>query len=153
MLKDIIAVSGQRGLFRIISQIKNGVIVESLEDKKRSPVYASSKISALKDISIYTDEGEIPLSDVFKKISDKENGGKAISETSEKETLTKYFEEVLPEYDRERVYTSDIKKSITWYNILHKTDMLKFEEEKEEEEGDKTGDEKEDKNEEIKMED
>ena len=109
-LKDILAIGGKPGLYRFIAQAKNGIIVESLTDKKRIPAYASDKVSALEDIAIFTDSEEVNLADVFKKIFEKENGGKAINHKSSGEELKAYFEEILPDFDRDRVYTSDIKK-------------------------------------------
>ncbi len=129
-LKDILAISGKPGLFKFISQGRNGIIVESLTDNKRIHAPATAKISALEDIAIFTDEEEVPLHDVFKKINEKENGGKTIDHKSNPEELKSYMTDVLPNYDRDRVYVSDLKKLYQWYNILHELDMLTFEEEK-----------------------
>lgn len=129
MLKGILAISGQPGLFKLIAESKNNIIVESMETGKRMPAYSTTKISALEDIAIYTDTDDIPLKDVFKAIHEKEDGGKSISHKSSGKELKEYFGEVLPDYDRERVYTSDIKKVILWYNILHDKDLLDFSEE------------------------
>nr|WP_319398422.1 DUF5606 domain-containing protein [uncultured Carboxylicivirga sp.] len=123
MLKGLLAISGQRGLFKMVSQAKNSIIVESLLDGKRIPAYATSRISALEDISIYTEEEDVKLSDVFKAIYEKENGGKAIDTKSSGSELKSYFEEVLPSYDKDRVYVSDIKKVLSWYNILIENDL------------------------------
>ena len=131
MLKDILSISGYGGLYKFISQGRNGIIVESLEDKTRMNASATVKISALEDIAIFTDIEDLPLKDVFKKISEKENGGLAIAHKSSADELKTYFAEILPDYDRDRVYVSDIKKVINWYNILHKFDMLNFEEKEE----------------------
>jgi hypothetical protein len=133
-LKDIIAIGGKPGLYRFIAQAKSGIIVESLTDKKRIPAYAHDKVSALEDIAIFTDDEEVSLGDIFKKIHEKENGGKSISPKSSGEELKAYFEEILPDYDRDRVYTSDMKKVFSWYNQLHELDMLIFEDEEEAEE-------------------
>ena len=127
-LQDILSISGYSGLYKHVSQTKNGIIVESLADKKRMPAYASSKISALEDIAIFTYEDDMPLIKVFEKIYNKEHGA-AISHKSSAAELKKYFEEVLPEYDKERVYVSDIKKVIQWYNILNEHGMLEFKDE------------------------
>ena len=132
MLKDILSISGYGGLFKFISQGRTGIIVESLEDKKRMNASATVKISALEDIAIFADTEDIPLKDVFKAIFEKENGGASINHKSSANELKDYFAEVLPEYDRDRVYVSDIKKVINWYNTLHKFEMLNFEEEEEE---------------------
>jgi hypothetical protein len=133
MLKGILSISGQSGLFKMVAESKNNIIVESLETKKRIPVYSTSKVSGLEDIAIYTETGDVPLKEVFKAIFDKENGGVAISHKSSGNDLKKYFEEILPEYDQERVYVSDIKKVMLWYNILHEKEMLDFTEVKEDE--------------------
>lgn len=132
MLKDILSISGHGGLFKYVSQARNGIIVESLEDQKRMPAHASAKVSALEDISVFTETDDMPLKDVLKAIFDKENGGPAIDHKSSNDELKKYFEKVLPTYDRDRVYVSDIKKIINWYNILHKHNLLNFEEPTEE---------------------
>jgi hypothetical protein len=126
MLNGILAVSGQGGLFKMISQAKSSIIVESLHDGKRMPAYASSRISALEDISIFTEDGDVKLVDVFKSIFDKEGGEKAISHKASANELKSYFAEVLPNYDRDRVYVSDIKKVVQWYNLLLENDILKF---------------------------
>lgn len=131
MLKDILSISGYGGLFKFVSQGRTGIIVESLEDKKRMNASATAKISALEDIAIFTDTEDKPLKDVFKAIADKENGGESINHKSSADELKKYFEEILPDYDRDRVYVSDIKKVINWYNILQKYDLLNFDEEEE----------------------
>lgn len=134
MLKGILAISGQQGLFKLVAESKNNIIVESLETGKRMPAYSTSKISALEDIAIYTDSADIPLKDVFKAIADKENGGATLSHKESSGKLKTYFGEVLPEYDRDRVYISDIKKVLLWYNILQEKDMLDFSEDDESEE-------------------
>ena len=126
MLKGLLAISGQSGLFRKIAESKNNIIVESLETGKRMPVYSSSKMSALEDIAIYTEDGEVPLKDVLKAIYEKENGSNSINHKSPSEKLKSYFAEVLPSYDRDRVYVSDIKKVILWYSILLEKDILDF---------------------------
>ena len=129
-LKDLMAISGYGGLFKFVSQARNGVIVESIETGKRMNAFATMKVSALEDIAIYTEDKEIPLEEVFVSLHEYENGGEAISPKSDPDELKDYFSAVLPEYDRERVYVSDIKKVLTWYNLLLKYDLLNFEEEK-----------------------
>jgi len=128
MLKGILAISGQPGLFKVLSEGKNGVIVESLLTGKKQTAFASAKMSTLEDIAIYTTSEDFPLKQVFKKISELENGGPAIQTNAKPEDLKKYFEKVLPDFDRERVYVSDIKKVLTWYNILQDKGLLNFEE-------------------------
>ena len=132
MLKDILSISGFGGLYKFISQGRSGIIVESLEDKTRMNASATAKISALEDIAIFTETEDIPLNDVFKAIFKKENEGVSINHKSSGNELKSYFSGVLPDYDKDRVYVSDIKKVINWYNILHKLELLNFEEEEEE---------------------
>ena len=127
-LKEILSVSGKSGLFKVVAQAKNGAIVESLIDKKRFPVFTSDKISSLSDISVFCEDSDMPLKDVLKRIYDKEQAKTAIPGDGN-DKLKSYFEEVLPEYSKERVYVSDIKKIISWYNLLLQNDLLKFEEE------------------------
>ena len=138
MLKGILAISGQPGLFKLIAETKNNIIVESLETGKRMPAYSTAKISTLEDIAIYSDTGDIPLKEVFKKISEKENGGEAVSPKSSNDKLKSYFEEILPDYDKNRVYVSDIKKVLLWYDILLKKNMLDSEKEEQETDKDET---------------
>ena len=140
-LKDFLAIGGKPGLYKFISQTKNGIIVESLADGKRMPAYASEKVSALEEIAIFTEAEEVPLIEVFVKIFKKENGGAAISHKAKPEELKSYFAEVLPEYDRERVYVSDMKKVINWYNILNELKLVDGDIKKPEAE-EETGDEK-----------
>lgn len=117
-LEKIVAISGKPGLYEVISQTKSGVILESLEDKKRFPFSALHKISTLNDIAIYTYSEEVPLPEVFMNIHNQEKGKTAIDPKSDKNTLMSYFEQVLPDFDQERVYPSNIKKVLTWYNTL-----------------------------------
>jgi hypothetical protein len=128
VLKDIMAISGESGLFKFIAQGKNAIIVEHLETKKRSSAFASAKVSSLEEISIFTEKEDMPLGKVFDLIFEKEKGGPAIDFKSDPEKLKAYLNEVLPEYDKERVYVSDIKKLVHWYNILHQLNMLVKEE-------------------------
>jgi len=117
-LDKIIAISGKPGLYELVSAGKKNLIVHSLVDKKRFPISALSSISSLDSIAVYTEIEEVPLSNVLYKMFQKENGEKAISHKESANTLTDYFLEVLPDYDTERVYTSNIKKILQWYNIL-----------------------------------
>ncbi len=128
-LKKILSISGYSGLFMFISQAKSGIIVESLVDQKRLCISTNTKVSSMSDIAIYTDDKEIPLQEVFLKVKEVEEGKAAISSKSTPEELKSYMEKVLPDYDRERVYVSHIKKLVEWYNILQKNDMLDFVEE------------------------
>ncbi len=124
MLKGILSISGYGGLFKMVSQAKNSIIVESIVDGKRMPTYATSRISALEDISVFTEEGDKKLEEVFKLIHEKENGQQALSSKSTGDELKEYMKSVLPDYDKDRVYVSDIKKVISWYNLLIEKDLL-----------------------------
>lgn len=130
MLKGILAISGQPGLFKLVAEAKNRIIVESLLTGKRMPASTSAKISSLEDIAVYTTSSDLPLKEIFKKISEHEKGGQAISPKSSDNDLKRYFEQIVPDYDKDRVYISDIKKMILWYNILHEHELLDFSEEK-----------------------
>lgn len=134
MLKEILSISGKPGLFKLISNTPNALIVESLLDGKRSPAYSNAKIIALEDISIYTENEDIPLKSVFKRIFEKENGKPAINHKESANAITAYIESVLPEYDKNRVYVSDMRKMIQWYNLLLSKNLLNFEEEGKQEE-------------------
>ncbi len=128
VLKDILSISGESGLFRFIAQGKNAIIVEHLESKKRSSAFATAKVSSLDEISVFTEKEDLSLSKVFDLIFDKEKGGPAIDTKSDPDKLKQWFSEILPEYDRDRVYISDIKKISHWYNILHGLKLLVKEE-------------------------
>jgi len=139
VLKDIMAISGQPGLFKFIAQGKNAIIVEHLETKKRSSAFSSARVSSLEEISIFTEDEDLPLGKVFDLIYEKVNGGPAIDYKSDPEKLKAWFEEVLPKYNREKVYVSDIKKVAHWYEILHRLNLLvKEEPEKPEESAEST---------------
>jgi hypothetical protein len=119
MLKEILSISGKPGLYKMISQGKNMIVVESLLDGKRVPAYTKDKVVSLGDIAIYTNTEEIPLGQVFENISKKENGSVCpIDPKADNNMLRKYMEEVLPDFDRDRVYPSDMRKMFAWYNIL-----------------------------------
>jgi len=135
-LKDILAIAGKPGLYKMKAQTKAGLVVESLIDSKKFTAFEHERISSLEEISIYTETEDMPLKDVFKAIYEKQNGEKAIDPKSSGQELKDFMLEVVPDYDEERVYTSDIKKLVRWYNILQEKDMLDFteEEEKKEEE-------------------
>ena len=128
ILKDILSISGEPGLFKFIAQGKNAIIVEHLETKKRSSAYGSAKVSSLEDIAIFTDKEDMPLGKVFDLIFEKENGGLAIDSKSQPEKLITWFEGILPEYSKDKVYISDIKKLASWYNLLHNLNLLVKEE-------------------------
>ena len=122
------AISGESGLFRFIAQGKNAIIIEHLETKKRSSAYSSAKVSSLEDIAIFTDNEDMPLGKVFDLIFEKENGGAAPDPKGNPASLKTWFENIVPEYSKDRVYVSDIKKLAQWYNILHKLNLLVKEE-------------------------
>ncbi len=129
-LEKVLAISGKPGLYKLVTQTRTGFIAESLIDQKRLAIGIQQNVSVLSEIAIYTLTEEVPLADVFRKISDKENGQEtAISHKDSKDKLEEYFFEVLPDYDEDRVYVSDIKKVIQWYNLLVKNDLLNLEEE------------------------
>ncbi len=127
-IKGVLAISGKPGLYKMISQTKGGLIVEGFDDKKRIPVYSAHQISALEEISIYTAEGDVSLKDVFKKMFELLEGSEAMSAKTDKNTMMKFFGQVLPNYDDEKVYHSDVKKLFQWYNALHKHGYLVFDE-------------------------
>jgi hypothetical protein len=133
-LSGIISIAGLSGLHKVVAQTKNGLIVESLIDKKRTQAFSTHKISALEDVGIYSTGDDVPLKDVFQKIYDKEKGGAAIDHKSADAELKKYFKAAFAEYDEDRVYVSDIKKVLSWYNMLHKEGLLNKKEEKEQKE-------------------
>ncbi|MCD0466462.1 hypothetical protein GJU43_11405 [Flavobacterium sp. LC2016-23] len=117
-LEKILAVSGKPGLYALKVQTRTGFVAESLTDGKKITVSLKSNVSLLSEISIYTQDGEKPLTEVMQRIAAKENKGQAISHKEDNATLAAYFKEVLPDYDEERVYPSDIKKVLNWYNTL-----------------------------------
>lgn len=114
----IIAVTGKPGLFHVVSQTKTGIVVESLSDKKRFAILSTQNVSLLENIAIFTYEEEVPLLTVFKSIFEKEEGKETISHKESGAKLTAFFSKILPDFDQERVYTSNIKKIIQWYNML-----------------------------------
>lgn len=127
MLKTVLSISGRPGLYKLVSQGKNMLIVEAIGTGKRMPAYAHDKIISLGDIAIYTMEEDIPLADVFESIKVK-NEGKAVNVKAMKsdKEIREYFATVLPEFDDERVYTNDIKKVFNWYNVLVAAGMTEF---------------------------
>ena len=131
-LGGIISVSGMSGLYKVVAQIKNGLIVESLLDQKRVPVYSTNKVSALEEVNVYSNGDDVPLKDVFQMIYDKEKGGVALDPKSSNDELKGYFKDAFADFDQERVYVSDIKKILMWYNLLHKEGLLNKKEVKEE---------------------
>ena len=120
----IISVTGKPGLFKVISQSKNAVIAESLIDKKRVAINATQNVSLLENIAIYTYEEDVPLLDVFTSMFEKTAGKEALSHKENSKNLTAFFADVLPGYDEERVYASNIKKVIQWFNALVKAEWI-----------------------------
>ena len=128
MLKTILAISGKPGLYKLVSQGKNMLVVESLLNGKRTPAYNHETIISLGDIAMFTDSDEVPLNEVFESMKQLENGAKASVSTKDSEsTLREYLGKVLPNFDRDRVYTADIKKLISWYNLLIENGYNNFE--------------------------
>ncbi|PDP43950.1 hypothetical protein TFUB4_00133 [Tannerella forsythia] len=136
MLKKILSVSGKPGLYQMVSQGKNMLIIESLTDKKRIPAYARDKVISLGDIAIYTNEKEVPLYEVLSSVKQKEGGQKVSIELSKAspDELRAYLAELLPDFDRERVYPTDIKRLLTWYNLLLEAGITEYEPQEEKQE-------------------
>jgi hypothetical protein len=150
MLKEILAVSGKPGLFRLVSKGKNLLVIESLTDKKRFPAYAKDKVISLADISVYTSVEEVSIRNIFTAIKEKE-AGKNVSidlVKAQADELRAYFAEILPDFDKERVYVSDIKKMLKWYNMLIADGFTDFSVKEEEKPGNEENPEKEEKEEE-----
>lgn len=134
MLKNILSVTGKPGLYKLLSGNKKMIIAESLIDGKKSPVHSHEKVISLADIAIYTDTKEVPLREVFAALLEKSEGKESLdSKVSSTDELKKHFATVLPDYDRDRVHNSDIKKIYAWYNLLIKNNITDFSEEKENE--------------------
>tara|TARA_B100000427_G_C15381385_1_gene539063 strand:+ start:326 stop:736 length:411 start_codon:yes stop_codon:yes gene_type:complete len=125
-LDGILNIAGKPGLFKIISQSQGRVVVESLIDGKRRAIHSNSQANMLQEIGIYTYNDTKPLSEIFDSIAQKENGKESISHKSSAEDLTKYFRQILNDYDEERVYISDIKKVIQWYNCIQNTGLIEL---------------------------
>ncbi len=126
-LEGILAIGGKPGLYQLVAQSRGGVIVEHLTDKKRLSIGAQAQVSALQDIAIFTWDEEKPLAEVFAAMQEKHGEEKSISPKSSARELEAYFAEILPDYDTDRVYPSDIKKVISWFNMLHETGHLTME--------------------------
>lgn len=151
---EILSIAGKPGLFKVVTQAKAGIIVESIIDGKKFTAFSSERISSLEEISIFSENEDIPLKDVFKTFFEKCEGKETISHKSETKLIKSTFEEMVPDYDQDRVYISDIRKVFQWYNLLLKKEMLNFEEEADEEKNDEDkADAKSDKEESPKNED
>ncbi|MDD4819297.1 MAG: DUF5606 domain-containing protein [Flavobacteriales bacterium] len=131
-LTNILAISGKPGLYKLLGRTRGGVIVESIAEKKRMPISATNSISALEEIAMYTDTDELPIREIMRRIAEKENNGAAPSAKADPKELREYFAQIVPDFDRDRVYDAHIKKLIQWYNILQAADMVSKEHEDEE---------------------
>ena len=123
-LEKILSISGKPGLYVLKVQTRTGFVAESLLDGKKITVSLKSNVSLLSEISIYTYDAEKPLAEIMQNIAKKENKGQTISHKEDNATLLSYFREILPEYDEERVYASDVKKIVSWYNTLQAKGLL-----------------------------
>lgn len=131
MLETILAISGKPGLYKLVSRGNRSLIVETLDaEKKRMPAFAADKVISLADIAMYTDAGEVPLREVLNSVKEKENGAVSTFDykKASRNELEAYFAEILPNFDRERVYAADIKKLVSWYNILIQNGITDFDE-------------------------
>lgn len=126
MVKRILSIAGRPGLFKLVNQGKNMLIVESLATGKRTPAYAHDKVVSLGDVSIYTSEDDEPLTNVFQTIKEKNDGKEVDYKSMSDAELREYFGEILPDYDRDRVYTNDIRKVFAWYNQLIGAGITEF---------------------------
>ena len=126
MIKRILSIAGRPGLYRLVNQGKNMLIVESLTTGKRTPAYSHDKVVSLGDISIYTNEGDVPLYDVFESIKEQEQGKSVDVKAMTDQEVREAFRKVLPEFDDDRVYTNDIRKVYAWYNQLIAAGVEKF---------------------------
>jgi hypothetical protein len=133
-LSKILSITGKTGLYKMVAQAKNGVIVESLIDGKRFQAFTHDKVSSLEEISVFTDADDKPLREILKTIREKTENGKAPDPKSDNQKLKDFFETIMPDYDRDRVYVSHMKKIYAWYNLLQEKDMLEFTEKPEVEE-------------------
>lgn len=141
-----IVVSGKSGIFKIVAQSRSGFITESLIDGKKMPIQASNRITSIDDIVVFTESDEIKLREVFKKIKEITKGEPAIDHKSDDKTIVAFFSSVLPEYDKEKVYVSDMRKIIFWYNLLQKNNILNFDETTEDSENSESSDNKDSEN-------
>lgn len=144
-LSKVLSLTGKSGLFKLISQTKTSFIVESLIDGKRFPAFSHDGVSILDNIAIFTEDDEVALREVFEIIYKKEAGKKTGDVFHNNETLKSYFAEILPHYDREKVYVSNMKKVITWYNLLVEHNLISIEDKEEEMPATKEGEEQEEK--------
>ena len=134
MLETILAISGKPGLYKLVSRGNRSLIVETLDaEKKRMPAFAADKVISLADIAMYTETTEVPLREVLEKVKALENGAQAsVDPKADPKVLREWFAKVLPDFDRDRVYPTDIKKLVQWYNLLVKSGNDDFSEKEEE---------------------
>lgn len=130
-LKEIMSISGKPGLYKMVAQAKNGIIVESIIDQKRLQAFSHDKISSLEEISIFTESGDKPLKEILAAFYEKLEGKPAPDFKNENEKVKAFFAEMLPDYDKERVYVSHMQKIVSWYNLLVEHDLLDFSQEEE----------------------
>jgi len=131
-LKEIMAIAGKPGLYKMIAQAKNGIIVESLIDQKRIQAFSHDKVSTLGEISVYTEAGDTPLRDILRTMFTKLEGKPAPDFKGDNNKIKQFFGEILPDYDKERVYVSHMQKITGWYNLLLEKGLIDMEEETEE---------------------
>lgn len=131
-LSNILSITGKGGLFKLVSRTPNSFIVEALEDGHRFPAFSHDGVATLDNIAIFTEDGEVSLQSVFQSIFKKENGA-AMQMPKDNNAIKAYFAEILPDYDRDRVYVSNMKKVYAWYNLLVAHNLVDLEEEKQEE--------------------
>lgn len=143
-LNEILTIVGKSGLHTLVSRSKSGIIVQSLTDNKRFPVFGNDRVSSLEEITMFGNTEDLTLKAIFKNIFEAENGGKAIDSKSSNEELKSYMEKIFPDYDQDRVYVSDMKKLFMWYNQMHDNNLLVFDESEEDsgEEKTETGEKK-----------
>lgn len=130
-LKEIMSISGKPGLYKMVAQAKNGIIVESIIDQKRLQAFSHDKISSLEEISIFTESGDKPLKEILAAFYEKLEGKPAPDFKNENEKVKAFFAEMLPDYDKERVYVSHMQKIVSWYNLLVEHDLLDFSQDEE----------------------
>jgi cobalamin biosynthesis protein CobT len=131
-LSKVLSITGKPGLFKMVAQAKNGIIVESLIDGKRFQAFTHDKVSSLEEISVFTDTDDKPLRELLTAIKEKTNNGKAPDPKADNQSMKDFFESIMPDYDHDRVYVSHMKKIYAWYNLLHEKNMLDFIEKSEE---------------------
>lgn len=129
MLKRILSISGKPGLYKLVNQGKNMLIVENLANGKRLPAYARDKVVSLGDIAIYTNDADVPLGDVLEKVKEATEGQPVDTKSMDDTQIREYFKTILPEYDEDRVYTTDIRKLFSWYNQLVASGVTEFKDE------------------------